>query len=163
MTKVRALTMLVEIWFPVEAWTARIDALVHPSIDSGLPHHLLKHELAIHIVQVADLGGEGVATTSTYDTAGTWLPLPLTTRGKGTGGGRSSSDREAVGETFLETQLQGKVGSNGEVGSFREGGRGNETAAWSVVGVKGEFVAAAAGVEQRVICRRVGQVLTVVI
>ena len=122
----------------------------------------LKYGIAIHFVQVANLGGEGMTTASTNYGAGTLIPLTTTTtRGKGTGGGGRSTDRKAIGKTFLETQFQGNVGSYREVRPFREGGRGYETeACWSVVGVDDEFVAA---VEQRVICGRVGQVLAVVI
>jgi len=102
-----------------------------------------KHGIAVHIMQVADLVGEGMTTTKDH-AAGTrtLLLLTTTTRGKGAGGGGSSTGREASGEVLLETKFQGNV-EPFTLGPFRVGG-GYETAG-------GELVAAAA-VKQRVIC-----------
>ena len=101
------------------------------------------------IVQVADLG-EGMAT-GTNDTAVTTSidHLPLT-GGKGAGGGGGSTNRKSIGKAFFE----GNDRPNGEMGTFGEGGRGDETAAWSVVH-EGRLVGAAATMEQALICGRV--------
>ena len=106
------------------------------------------------IVQVADLG-EGMAT-GTNDTAVTTSidHLPLTaTGGKGAGGGGGSTNRKSIGKVFFEGKFQGNVRPNGEMGTFGEGGRGDETAAGSVV--HEGLVGAAATMEQALICGRV--------